>query len=332
MRKQLLEDMRSDAGKESVVMKKLSFVIPCYCSELTIESVVHDIFEVMENYRDAYEFEVLLVNDCSTDQTYQVIQKLAEQYDHVCGFNLSVNFGQQGALMAGFSHVTGNAVICLDDDGQTSPGEVGRLIGKYEEGYDVVYARYSNKKHSLFRNFGSRVNDIMAHLLLNKPKDLYVSSFYIADRYVIDEVVKYKNPYPYIMGLILRITHNIANVDVEHKERMAGDSGYTMGKLIKLWLNGFTAFSVIPLRAATFVGTILSVLSFAYLIYTVVRWFIVPDVLMGWSSTISAILLVGGVLMIMLGMLGEYIGRMYISLNNSPQYIIKESTLDEETD
>jgi undecaprenyl-phosphate 4-deoxy-4-formamido-L-arabinose transferase len=172
----------------------------------------------------------------------------------------------------------------------------------------------------------------MASLFMGKPPQLYVSSYYIASRYVIDEVLKYKNPYPYILGLILRTTKNIADVEVSHKERMEGESGYTVRKLLSLWLNGFTAFSIIPLRVSTALGVITSVLAFAYLIYTIIHKIVSPNVLIGWSSVISSVLLVGGVLMCMLGMLGEYIGRMYISLNNSPQFVIKESTRDERKD
>jgi undecaprenyl-phosphate 4-deoxy-4-formamido-L-arabinose transferase len=313
-------------------MKKISFVIPCYRSEHTIESVVDDIFTTMDSMTEKYDFEVILVNDCSPDNTYQTIRHLAQKYENVLGLSLSTNFGQQGALMAGFANVTGDAVVCLDDDGQTPPQEVTKLIEKYKEGYDVVYARYGNKKHSVFRNFGSRVNDKMASLFMGKPPQLYVSSYYIASRYVIDEVLKYKNPYPYILGLILRTTKNIADVEVSHKERMEGESGYTVRKLLSLWLNGFTAFSIIPLRVSTALGVITSVLAFAYLIYTIIHKIVSPNVLIGWSSVISSVLLVGGVLMCMLGMLGEYIGRMYISLNNSPQFVIKESTRDERKD
>ncbi len=309
-------------------MEKISFVIPCYCSEHTIKQVVEDIFKAMQEFQDQYLFEILLVNDCSPDNTYQVIRQIAEEHENVSGFNLSINFGQQGALMAGFSNVSGDLVICLDDDGQTPPSEIGKLIRKYQEGYDVVYAKYSNKKHSFFRNFGSLVNDKMASVFMGKPKDLYVSSFYIANRYVIDEILKYKNPYPYILGLILRTTKNIGNAEVEHKKRMEGESGYTIRKLLGLWLNGFTAFSIVPLRVSTVLGSITSFFAFLFLIYTVIHKIITPSVPVGWSSMVSILLLVSGVMMCMMGMMGEYIGRMYISLNSSPQYIIKESTKD----
>ncbi|MBQ8914059.1 MAG: glycosyltransferase family 2 protein [Lachnospiraceae bacterium] len=310
-------------------MKKLSFVIPCYRSEQTLTGVVDDIYDAMKEFQDRYSFEIILVNDCSPDGTYKVIKELAKKHDNITGINLAKNFGQQGALMAGFHKAAGDAIVCLDDDGQTPPSEVGKLIAKYEEGYDVVYSRYTNKKHSFFRNFGSFVNDKMAVLLIGKPKELYASSYYIVDRFVVDEVIKYNNPYPYILGLILRTTNNIANVDIIHKAREVGESGYNMKKLLGLWLNGFTSFSIVPLRIATGTGVTISFLSLIYIIYIVVRKLVNPDISIGWSSTMSAILFVGGVIMCMLGMLGEYIGRIYIGLNNSPQYVVRETTDDD---
>ena len=307
-------------------MKKLSYVIPCYRSENTISYVAGEIDSMMKQYKDRYSYEIILVNDCSPDNTYDTICKLSKENEHIIGVNLAKNFGQQSALMAGFSCVSGDVIICMDDDGQTPPSEVPKLIAKYEEGYDVVYAKYGKKKHSAFRNFGSRVNDWMATSMLGKPKDLYASSFFIVERYVIDEIIKCKNPYPYILGLILRTTRNITNVDVIHQERIEGKSGYTFGKLLGLWMNGFTAFSVIPLRIATITGLGTSFLALIFLIYIIVHKFITPDVPMGWSSLVSVLLFVSGIMMCMMGLLGEYIGRLYVTQNSSPQYVIRERT------
>ena len=313
-------------------MKKISYVIPCYRSEQTIADVVKDIRATMRGFAEKYEYEIVLVNDCSPDDTYRVIQSLAQQYQEVKGASLSINFGQQGALMAGFSIADGDMIVCLDDDGQTPPSEVGKPLDKFEQGYDVVFARYKHKKHSIFRNIGSKVNDWMAHALLGKPNDLYVSSYFIADRFVIDEIIKYKNPYPYILGLILRTTRNITDVPVEHKKRVVGESGYTIGKLLGLWLNGFTAFSIVPLRAASALGACMALLSIIYLIYIIIRKLIISTAPIGWSSIICAVLFVGGIIMCMLGMLGEYVGRMYISINDSPQFVIKERTFEEKNE
>ena len=227
--------------------------------------------------------------------------------------------------MAGFRHVKGDIVICLDDDGQTPANEVGKLIAGIQEGADVVYARYEHKKHSWFRNFGSKLNELMTRVMLGKPKELYISSYFAARRFVIDEVARYENAYPYVIGLVLRATKNITNVNVTHREREVGTSGYTLGKLINLWVNGFTSFSVKPLRIATMVGAFCAIMGFCYGIYTIIKKFINPGVPMGFSSLMSAVVFIGGMQMLILGLIGEYIGRIYVCMNNSPQYVIKET-------
>ncbi|GFI57407.1 undecaprenyl-phosphate 4-deoxy-4-formamido-L-arabinose transferase [Muribaculaceae bacterium] len=246
------------------------------------------------------------------------------------GVNLSKNFGQHAALMAGFHQVKGDIVICLDDDGQTPADEAGKLLEGIEKGSDVVYAKYEHKKHSVFRNFGSKVNEEMARIMLGKPKNLYVSSYFAAKRFVVEEMKKYTNAYPYVIGLVLRTTKRISNVTVCHREREIGTSGYTFGKLIGLWFNGFTAFSVKPLRLATLVGCACSAMGFIYGIYTVIKKLVNPNVPMGFSSLMAAIVFLGGMTMVMLGLVGEYIGRMYISMNNAPQFVIRETINDEE--
>lgn len=289
-----------------------------------IEHVVSKINETMEG---KYDFEIILVNDCSPDGTFKTIEKLCGMYKNITGISLARNFGQHSALMAGFHYVSGDIVVCLDDDGQTPPEEVHKLLGALEnEDTDVVYAEYEHKKHSLFRNLGSRVNAKMAEYLIGKPKDLYVSSYFAARRFIIDEIISYQNPYPYVIGLVLRSTKNIVNVRVDHREREEGTSGYTMKKLLSLWFNGFTAFSVKPLRVATVVGMLFAAAGFLYLVYTLVNRFINPNVPIGWSSMMAVLLVVGGCILFMLGLIGEYIGRIYISLNNSPQFVIKKVT------
>ena len=312
--------------------KLISFVIPCYRSELKLPKLKDDIWETMEALREQgreYDYEIILVNDCSPDDTFSVIRKLCQQDRRVKGVNLARNFGQHAALMAGFHQVKGDVVICLDDDGQTPAAEAGKLLEEIEKGSDVVYAKYEHKKHSLFRNFGSWVNEEMAHIMLGKPKDLYVSSYFAAKRFVVEEIKRYTNAYPYVIGLVLRTTKRISNVTVCHREREIGTSGYTFGKLIGLWFNGFTAFSVKPLRLATALGAVCSVGGFLYGIYTVVKRLVNPNVPMGFSSLMAAVVFMGGMMMVMLGLVGEYVGRMYISMNNSPQYVIRETINDE---
>ena len=304
-------------------MKKISYVIPCYKSALTITGVINEIQSAMDNLKQ-YTYEIVLVNDCSPDNTFEVIENLVKQYDNICGIDLAKNFGQHAALMAGFHYITGDILVCLDDDGQTPADEVGKLLQEIENGQDVVYAKYEHKRHSLFRNFGSAVNEKMAQFLLGKPKELYVSSYFAARRFVVDEMLRYDKSYPYVIGLVLRATKRITNVTVNHREREVGVSGYTFSKLIALWMNGFTAFSVKPLRIATWIGIACAVLGFIYGIYTIIKKFINPAVPLGFSSMMSALMFIGGMILFMLGLLGEYIGRMYISMNNAPQYVIRE--------
>ena len=304
-------------------LKKVSFVIPCYNSSKTIGKVIDEIKDTMKQLVK-YEYEIILVNDCSPDNTFEVIEELCKENKNICGINLSKNFGQHGALMAGFHQVTGDILVCLDDDGQTPANEVGKLLEKIEAGDDVVYASYAHKKHSLFRNFGSYVNELMAQFLLGKPKELYVSSYFATRRFVVKEMLKYENAYPYVIGLVLRTTKKISNVPVNHREREVGQSGYTLAKLLGLWFNGFTAFSTKPLRIATIGGTTFAIIGFLYGIYTVIKKFVNPAVPIGFSSMMSAIMFIGGVMMLMLGLIGEYIGRMYICMNNAPQFVVRD--------
>lgn len=301
----------------------VSFVIPCYNSSRTIGKVVEEINATMEGLKQ-YDYEIILVNDSSPDDTFEEIRRICKEHKNVCGVNLARNFGQHSALMAGFHYVHGDIVVCLDDDGQTPAEEAGKLLSKIEEGFDVVYARYEHKQHSAFRNIGSKVNELMTRVMLGKPKELYLSSYFAAKRFIIDEMARYTNPYPYVIGLVLRSTKKITNVSVNHREREIGTSGYTLGKLFALWFNGFTAFSIKPLRVATVMGALSAVAGFIYGTYTIIKKLIDPNIVIGFSSLMAAIMFIGGMLMLMLGIIGEYIGRIYISLNNSPQYIIRE--------
>ncbi len=311
---------------------KISFVIPCYCSTRTLPTVIEEIKDTMKGMPE-YDYEVILVNDCSPDDTYVTICELARANDNIKGFSLAKNFGQHSALMAGLNQVSGDIVVCLDDDGQTPANEVGKLLDGIKSGADVVYAKYTHKKHSLFRNFGSRVNERMTRIMLGKPKNLYVSSYFAARRFVVDEMVKYTYAYPYLIGLVLRTTKNVINVDVNHRNREIGQSGYTFGKLMSLWFNGFTAFSVKPLRIATFIGSVAALVGFLYGIYTIIKklFLDVDGQVAGFAALMSVIVFMSGLILLMMGMVGEYLGRMYISMNNSPQYVIAKRT-DEESD
>ncbi len=304
-------------------MKKISYVIPCYRSEHTLEKVVDEIIHTMDGMPE-YLYDIVLVNDSSPDGTLKVIRGLCERYSFIQGIDFARNFGQHAALMAGLRHADGDIVICLDDDGQTPADEAGKLIAKIEEGYDAVYAEYEHKMHSAFRNLGSKANELMLRMLLGKPKELYISSYFAVRRFVVEDMIRYENSYPYVIGLVLRATRNIANVKVQHREREIGSSGYTFKKLLALWVNGFTAFSVQPLRIATCIGAGCAGIGFIYGIYTIIKRIVLPDIPAGYSALMSAMMFFGGMIMVLLGILGEYIGRIYISLNSAPQYVIRE--------
>ena len=309
----------------------ISYVIPCYRSEKTLEAVV---CEIEENMKDmsSFDCEIILVNDGSPDGTWDKICEVAGKRDpsKVLGINLAKNFGQHAALMAGLNASRGEYVICLDDDGQTPANEAGKLIDALEKGADVAYARYEHKQHNLFRNFGTFMNEWMATAMLGKPKELYVSSYFAAKRFVVDEMIKYDSSYPYVIGLVLRTTRNIVNVNVNHRKRELGKSGYNLVKLMALWINGFTAFSIKPLRIATVSGAVFALFGFAYGIYTIIKKFVNPIVPVGFSALMSAVMFIGGMIMLMLGMIGEYLGRLYISQNKNPQFVIRETTRHEE--
>ena len=305
--------------------KLISFCIPCYRSEKTIGIVIDEIIEMMGKRSEEYDYEIINVIDGSPDNVYAVLKNIAKGNEKIKVINLAKNFGQAGARMATLRYAKGDFVVCMDDDAQCPMQELWNLFKPMEEGKDVSIARYPKKKQSAFKNLGSKFNNKMVHTLMDVPKEFEMSNFFIMRRYLVDEILEYKNPYPYLIGLINRATHNIGYVVMEERERAAGTTGYTFKKLISLWMNGFTAFSVIPLRISSFIGVICAFIGFVFGLVTIIRKLINPMVGAGWSSTIAIILFVGGLIMLMLGMIGEYLGRIYISLNKSPQYVVRET-------
>ena len=304
---------------------KLSFIIPCYGSEKTVSAVVKEIvFEMDRN--GVGDYEVICVNDGSPDGVWGVLMDLCDAYAPVCALDLSKNMTRIPAVMAGLAHASGDVMVVLDDDGQCPMDRIMDLLKPLSGGADVAIAKYPEKKQSWFKNFGSRVNARMTEIMLEKPRALQFSNFLAIRRYVVDEILRYTNPYPYLTGLLLRTTSRIVNVEMEERERIAGTTTYTFQKLIALWMNGFTAFSVKPLRIATVVGCITALAGFLWGFVTVLRKVINPsNILAGYSSTMAVVLFVGGMLMLMLGLVGEYVGRIYISINKSPQYIVRSA-------
>lgn len=309
-------------------MKKISFIIPCYRSAQTLPAVIDEIRQTMAAL--PYAFEIICVDDNSGDDTFETIQGLSAADPRVSGLQLAKNFGQHAALLAGIRQSDGAYVICLDDDGQTPASDAPKLLEQLEAGYDAVYARYPENKNGAFRDLGSRVNSWMAGWLMGKPRHISLTSYFGVCRFVADEMCRYQASFPNVQGLVLRSTASIANVPVEQRDRAAGQSGYSLTKLLALWLNGFTNFSVKPLRVATLLGVVIALIGFIATIVVIIRRFVVPEAPLGWASTFCAIITMGGLTLMMLGMVGEYVGRTFIAVNASPQYVIRRSTGKEE--
>lgn len=305
-------------------MKKISFIIPCYGSEKTIEIVIEEIQKVMEQ-KEEYDYEVIAVNDKSPDNVWNILKKISKKNEKVKIISLAKNMNRPGALMAGMSNADGDYVILMDDDGQCPMENLWDLIKPLKEGHDVSIAKYPKYKQSIFKGFGTIVNRKMTEIVMEKPKELNFTNFTAIKKYIVDEMLKYKNPYPYMTGLLLRTTSDIVNVTMEERERIAGNTNFTFKKMLKLWINGFTAFSVKPLRISTVLGFLTAMIGFIYGIFIIVhKIFVQTSILPGYSSLMAVLLFIGGIIMLMLGMIGEYIGRIYICINNSPQYVIKE--------
>ena len=307
---------------------KLSIVIPCYRSAGTIRGVVEELTRVMASLPE-WAYEIIMVSDASPDNVYEVICSLCrEDPAHLQGVELAKNFGQNSALMAGYHAASGDVVFSMDDDGQAPVESIPEMLEALKNA-DVVYGSYDCKKHHLFRNWGSRLNDRMMCLLLGKPRDLQITSFMAARRFIIEEMLRADNPYPILDGLVLRSTKNIVNIPVKHRARAQGESGYTIAKLVMLWLNGVIAFSVIPLRLASACGFLCSLAGGLYGIWIIIHHLIDPTVPQGYSSIMAVMLFVGGLLMLMLGMIGEYVGRVSLCANRCPQFVIRRRTAQE---
>ena len=301
----------------------ISIVIPFYYSEKTIKKVVEITIDEFSK-TNRYDCEFVLVNDGSTDGTYEKIKELAEKYPFVQGVNLLRNFGQHNALMAALHYVRGDYVLGMDDDMQTHPSQIHKLVEKIQEGYDLVYGHYGKKKNSTLKNLSSKLNEVSSRILLGRPKEIVSSNFWIITRKVAEEVIKYDSYNPYIDGIFYRVTHNIGNVEVEHHKREVGTSNYTLKKLIRLWL-AYWNYSVIPLRISSVTGGVMAMAGFVAAILTIIRKLVHPGIPVGWASTICVVTVFAGLILMSLGIIGEYLGKIILTLNHTPQFIVRES-------
>jgi len=278
--------------------------------------------EIAHHFKDQTH-EVVLVNDFSQDNSEAVCQKLAKR-DEVLYLHLAKNFGEHSAVLAGLNHTSGEYVAVLDDDGQNPPKEIVKLLKAIEDGgHDVVYGRYEEKQHSLFRNLGSKLNDKMANIMLKKPAEIYLSSFKIMNRFLVDEITKYRGSFPYIDGLIYRTTGKIAQVNVEHARREAGKSGYTLRKLIRLWMNMFFNFSIMPLRICVLLGLLTSLTGLVMIGVVIVERLLNPNFPVGLASIMVGVIFFAGIQLLLLGTTGEYLGRLFLDHSGTPQYVIR---------
>jgi undecaprenyl-phosphate 4-deoxy-4-formamido-L-arabinose transferase len=295
-----------------------------------LPELIAQLRQVLDNspYRD--RFEVVLANDCSPDQSWKVIKELSQQHSFVRGISLRKNVGQHNATMAGLSIARGKINIIMDDDLQHPPAAILRLAQQIEDGFDVCYTRYRERKHVAWKRWGSRFNNWVATLMLKKPANLYLSSFKAMKREIATTILRYDGPYTYIDGLIVGATNSVTAIDIDHQERFSGEGNYNLRKSLSLWLKMATGSSIYPLRLATIAGFCLAAASFAFFLYVIIEWLLNPNVQPGWTSVIATVLFIGGVQTFCMGVIGEYIGRIYLRLNNTPQFVIGQTTFDEE--
>lgn len=308
--------------------KLVTVVISCYNSERSIRQVVELTIGEFAKL-DGYDVEFVLVNDCSPDGTFDEIRLLAAQYPCVHGATLMRNFGQHNGLMCAMGYAKGDYILGMDDDLQTHPSQIPAILAKMEEGYDIVYGCYADNKNGLIKQFTSWLNKVTSNKLLGRPENLRASNFWMITSSIKDQVIQYHNYNPNVDALFTRMTNRIANVTIEHHAREYGSSGYTLKKLAKLWLAYFN-YTVVPLRFISGVGVFTAVLGFVSGVVTIIRKLVDPSMMAGWASTICILLFFFGLVLLTLGIIGEYLGNIVLSINSTPQYIVRETVnLDE---
>jgi glycosyltransferase involved in cell wall biosynthesis len=297
-------------------------VIPLYNSAETIAAVVRDIEGLVVDGGH----EIVLVNDGSADRTAEVCRALvASARIPITYVEHARNFGEHNAVLTGWRHATGAHIVNLDDDGQNPPAEGLRLWRHALANHlDVVFGHYEVKQHSFWRNAGSRLTNRMTDWAIDKPKGFYLSSFRCVSGFVARQVSGYGGPYPYVDGLLLQVTQRIGSITVRHEARSAGASGYTFRRLVRLWLSAWLNFSVLPLRIATVVGLASAVAGICALVVVVWLWFEERGPAYGWGWVMAATLIFSGTQLVMLGLIGEYLGRMFLTVNQRPQAVVRE--------
>jgi undecaprenyl-phosphate 4-deoxy-4-formamido-L-arabinose transferase len=299
----------------------LSIVIPVYNGARSIGELVHAI----EDLSIEGGHEIVLVDDGSPDASLEICGRLVENARvPITLVSLARNYGEHNAVLTGLRHASGAHVITMDDDLQNPPEEVEHLLAfAQRSGKQVIYTYYGEKQHPTWRNLGSRFADRVADFVLEKPKGLYLSSFRCMSAFVVREISRYQGPFPYIDGLILQVTRDIGRLKVRHLPRAAGRSNYTLRRLMRLWMSMFVNFSVMPLRISTIAGFLFSGIG------AIGGAMAIGEALLysppaGWASLMAAVLLLAGVQLVILGIIGEYLGRLYLTATGKPQSVVRE--------
>jgi len=300
---------------------KISIVVPVYNSE---ECVVALCEEVDKAFADFKEYELILVNDKSWDNSWARITEMCNKNPKVIGISLRKNFGQDSALLAGLRIAKGDYVVIMDDDLQHSPSDIFKLYTECVKGYDVCFALFDDKMQKAWKNMGSWLNGKLSEKLLNKPKEIYLSPFKMIKKEVVQEIIKYPGSYPYIDATLLTVTSNLTQVHVEHHKRYKGRSNYSFMRSMIVLINHATNYSVYPLRLVTMFGVGAAVFSFILGIIYLVQYIYGSHRVEGWITIIILLIFFGGLILLSLGLMGEYIGRVFMSVNNKPQYVIEK--------
>ena len=298
-----------------------SVVIPVYNSAEFLQELYDRLQSVFKQMNKT--FEVIFVNDCSRDNSLNILQEIHSQYNNIIVADLYTNFGQQNALMCGFQYCEGQYIITMDDDLQNPPEEIPVLIEKLNEGFDAVFGEYTDKKDKFYKNWGSVLFRKLNHKIFNIAGNLLFSSFRIIKKEIIDEVKNNKTSYPYISGMLVQVTRNIANVVLKHEKRKYGKSNYTFRKLVQISLNLLVNHSTIPLRFFSYIGMIVSILSFSIGLVFMMNQLLSGEAPPGWTSLIVLVSFYNALILIIFFILGIYISRLLKESANQKQYSVR---------
>lgn len=302
-------------------MKEISVVIPVYNSHECVQEISVQIADALKDF----DYEQIMVNDCSKDSSWEEIKKVCQANKNVIGINLRKNAGQDSAILAGLNYAKGNFVVIMDDDLQHSPYDILKLYNEAKKGFDVCYANFEHKKQKLWKNLGSWFNGKISEISIGKPKEIYLSPFKILSKGVVQEIVKFNNLFPYIDGLIFQVTKNITQINIEHHKRELGKSNYNLVKSIKVFLRMLFGFSTMPLNISTYFGFVSAFAGFVLAIVYLVQYFTGKVEVQGWTTLVILLLFLGGLILVSLGIIGKYLGQIYLTVNAQPKFLVKET-------